>query len=132
MLSTTSMAAEKWVSSKVGAGGEDGYNVKYTVAEIEGRTQHNLTCTGSNDQECVWPAAAGYSGPPPIVHTFVPHDNVFYHNGVPMALTGEQLNNLIYQNYLNGIYSGVIVVGGVTFTFQVAVDLSSSTVDQLD
>jgi hypothetical protein len=123
---------ECWSSFKVSKNQETFSAPKYTTVEFpNGDIRHSLTCDGIGSYSCVWPADAGYNGPPPI---FVPTNTTFYDiNGNPLNLTGGQLNQLIWNNYNQGILSGTIVIGNglAIFQFDLAADLSSNIVKKI-
>ena len=129
----SSFAEECWISTKQNEPGANGYaTVQYTTVNIGGDTRHDLVCSGQNNLACVWPANSGYSGPPPI---FVPGDQQFYGvNGLFLNFTGVELNNLLFQKYLEGTFNGIINVQGgqAIFSFSMAPDLSITQVKHLN
>jgi hypothetical protein len=125
-------AEECWKSFKIVNNQETFSAPEYTRVEFpNGDIVHSLKCAGIGSYPCAWPAGSGYSGPPP---KFVPANTTFTDiNGNLLNLTGEQLNQLIMDNYNLGIYSGTIVIsnGLATFQFNLAPDLSSNIVKKL-
>ncbi|MCB9246696.1 MAG: hypothetical protein H6606_09735 [Flavobacteriales bacterium] len=133
-LSVNSVNSETyWVSNKMNLPGPSGgyATVTYSAIEIGGDTRHDLVCAGHAEKACLWPSGSGYSGPPPL---FVPGDQLFHDvNGDVLALTGSQLNQLIWDKYTSGQLNGSIDVGPglATFTFSLSQDLSENVICQI-
>jgi hypothetical protein len=132
MINLPVFGEECWSSFKLKKDQETFSAPRYTTVEFSnGDIRHTLMCDGVGSYTCTWPVEAGYNGPSP---KFVPTNIGFTdNNGNPLNLTGAQLNQLIWDNYNQGIFSGTIIIGNglATFQFDLAADLSSNTVKKL-
>ena len=133
VISLPVFGEECWESHKIGVSNQATYGppIYKTIEFDNGDILHTLNCKGEGTYTCAWPVEAGYNGPPPI---FVPVNTTFKDiNGNALNLTGDQNNQLIWDNYNLGIYSGTIIIGNglATFQFDLANDLSSNIVKKI-